>query len=440
MKNALIAITLKKKYTETDGQLDNYINCLLSDIQNKHYNFDKHDKTIFTQRGSNGIKRRRIYSYPFKSIEYVLCEYLKYRIDRAFKISYSNRQRVISLLFNTLSILNNLNDFVILRFDFKSFFDSVPSDFILNKYLLNSSLSRKDKDILHSFCNTFTHCYAGLQTSNAMTEIACKDFDRVFKARLRSYGVIYCERYVDDVLVIMNTHITEARAIEVIEQCIDDTFPRDTVKLNPLKFNYISRRHLNNSNPFDFLGYYFDIQIPSNSNDIKFKFGITKAKIKRYTSKIRNTIIEYKKNQNTELLRHRIKAFSCRIVYSRIQKNKSYDWYTRGLIVNYRELRFHLSDLNRDTKNFLLHAYHKEIRRENLSIPYFLNKTCTKMNNSLYSLYSCLKTNRSIVLDDNVGIKRKDLVQLIRKLNPEFQQLNKTYFQIVQNYFKMLNL
>lgn len=93
----------------------------------------------------------------------------------------------------------NMNDFVIVRADFKSFFDSVKSEYVYEKYILPSIIKREDKQLLEKYVENFKYCYAGLCLSNGMTEIVCKDFDIVLKARLSEYGVFFYERYVDDI-------------------------------------------------------------------------------------------------------------------------------------------------------------------------------------------------------------------------------------------------
>lgn len=110
-----------------------------------------------------------------------------------------------------------MNDFVIIRADFKSFFDSVLSRFVYEKYVLPSLLPRGDKDILEKYIDEYKYCYAGLCLSNGMTEIVCRDFDKKLKARLTSYGVFFYERYVDDMLIMLNSYVSQDINKEDIE-------------------------------------------------------------------------------------------------------------------------------------------------------------------------------------------------------------------------------
>jgi hypothetical protein len=311
---------------------------------------------------------------------------------------------------------------------------------IFEKYIKNSLLKRQDKDIFSKFCNAFQYCFAGLQTSNAMTEIACEEFDVVFKARLNEYGVIYFERYVDDMLIILNKYISESDFYTILEKTISLVFENSKVTVNKRKSFYISRRNLINKSKFDFLGYLFMLEKLQNANDtsIIFTYGITEAKLKKYTSRIRQTLIDFKKNKDIELLRLRIKLFSVRIVYS-IVKHDDCVWITRGLINNYSELRFYLDNLENETRKFLKGIYFKLMRELNIKIPYFMKPAQGQREASIYNLYSNLERYRSIVFDERIGTRRQDLFHEIQKIKPSYRG-KKKYYQLVDDYLILLKI
>jgi hypothetical protein len=407
----------------------------LDNIKNKRYNFDSYSKKTITRNSSNGRKKRTVFFFEKNTTEYILCKYLKDRLDRTFEISYSDRKKLIKILFNTLPILNDLNDFVIVRFDFKTFFDSVLTEFIYNKYIENSSMRRADKDLFVQFCDSFKHCYAGLQTSNAMTELACKDFDKVFRSKLKDYGVVYFERYVDDVLIILNSFISEDEFRTLLRNSIAKAFGECDIKLNEDKFIYVSRRNILPSIDFDFLGYLFHIRMDFKKLD--FTYGIKDNKRNKYIAKIRETLIDYKKRGNLEVLRHKIKLFSVRIVYSVLRENDYCFWVTKGLINNYGELRFHLDKLDVETEKFLKNIYFDEMKKLKMKIPYFMHYN---NENSIYNLFSNMKRYRSIVFDRKIGVKIKDLINVVGKINPGYYAGKKEYYQIVNDYFEFLKI
>ena len=91
---------------------------------------------------------------------------------------------------------------------------------------------RGDKDILEKYIDEFKYCYAGLCLSNGMTEIVCRDFDKRLKAKLTVYGVFFYERYVDDMLIMLNNYISQDEIIDIINKTINETFDICPVKLS----------------------------------------------------------------------------------------------------------------------------------------------------------------------------------------------------------------
>lgn len=120
--------------------------------------------------------------------------------------------------------------------------------------MLPSLLPRGDKDVLEKYIGEYKYCYAGLCLSNGMTEIVCRDFDKTLKARLTSYGVFFYERYVDDMLIMLNSYVSQDEIIDIINTTISETFGTCPVRLStsPGKFSYISRRGLLASQKFNF--------------------------------------------------------------------------------------------------------------------------------------------------------------------------------------------
>lgn len=175
----------KIDYTLTEDEIDDWCEACRYAIQTETYDFSSFSRKVYSQSG----KKRVIYSFPKLSVENMLSHYLKQQLDRAFHIKYASRSKIINLLFNTLVATKNMNDFVIVRADFKSFFDSVKSEYVYEKYILPSIIKREDKQLLEKYVENFKYCYAGLCLSNGMTEIVCKDFDIVLKARLTGNGV-----------------------------------------------------------------------------------------------------------------------------------------------------------------------------------------------------------------------------------------------------------
>ncbi|MCM1097670.1 MAG: hypothetical protein NC427_06350 [Ruminococcus flavefaciens] len=421
-------------YTLSDSDIDNLSHQCIVAVENGTFDFSAKVKEVFTQSG----KRRVIYHYPKLSVENFICHYLKKRLDNVFKIKYASRSKIINLLFNTIPVLKNMNDFVIIRADFKSFFDSVRSRFVYEKYVLPSLLSRGDKDILEKYIDEFKYCYAGLCLSNGMTEIVCRDFDKRLKAKLTVYGVFFYERYVDDMLIMLNTYISQDEIIDIINKAINETFGRCPVKLStsPGKFSYISRRGMVVSQKFNFLGYEFFIN--ELNGKISFQYGIAEKKRKRYSNIIERAFAQYAINQDEELLRQRIKIFSSRVVVARQLVGTSFDWLTKGIVANYNELRNYTEYLHSDTEEFLKNLYYVLLRKYHLKRPYFIPKRCEEQ--SMYNLFSNMKRNRTLLFEQSIGIPQEILLEWMSKIDPSYSSRGKDYYRIVVEYLEKIKI
>lgn len=430
----------KIDYTLTEDEIDDWCEECRYAIQTETYDFSSFSREVYSQSG----KKRVIYSFPKLSVENMLSHYLKQQLDRAFHIKYASRRKIINLLFNTLVATKNMNDFVIVRADFKSFFDSVKSEYVYEKYILPSIIKREDKQLLEKYVENFKYCYAGLCLSNGMTEIVCKDFDIVLKARLSEYGVFFYERYVDDMLIMFNNYISENRIKNIIRETIIEVFGSCPVRLSssPGKFSYISRRNLVSSQNFNFLGYeFFILKTVNGRRDeiIDFEYGIAEKKRTKYSNMIERAFINYKLTGNDEVFRQQLKIFSSRVVIARQILGSNFDWLTKGVIANYNELQNVCHYLNVDTKTFLSDLFYQLLRKYDIKRSYFLPKR-TSNEESIYNLYSNMKRNRSLLFEESIGVPKEVVLEWIHKIDPFYSAYGKDYYRIVVEYLEMIKI
>lgn len=440
-KQQIEYLVRKRDFSLTDADVGTIATALYDEILDDNYDFSHYTRSIFTQQG----KKRVIYSYPKLSCEDIICQYLKRQLDVTFHVKYSSRGRIMNLLFNVLPVVKDMNDFVIIRADFKTFFDSVLVRHVYDNYIHESLLKRYEKELLESYASAFKYCYAGLCLSNGMTEIVCRDFDERIRAKLSQYGMFFYERYVDDILLIMNKFISKDKVLELINLTIMEVFGDCPVKLAtaPGKFSYISKRDLqpNTSKTLSFLGYEFEIKNAVDAQGktiIKFRYGITEKKRRKYSGIIERAIIQYSKDNNIELLRQRIKIYSARIVIGRTIGSSTFDWLTKGIVANYNELQHHMDALMPDTESFLKNLYFNLMNNHRVNIPYFLIQSATE--DSVYSIYSNMKRNRSIIFQDNIGVSRSTLVKWIEKIDPSYTDSGKDYYRVVVDYLSMIKI
>ena len=436
-KNQIEYLVRQRDFSLSDAAVEMIAMKLFDDIADKRYNFSRYSKNVFTQQG----KKRIVYSYPKLSCEDILCQYLKKQMDSTFHVKYASRSRIMNILFNVLPVVKDMNDFVIIRADFKSFFDSVLVKHVYDKYIQDSLLKRYDKELLELYTNEFKYCYAGLCLSNGMTEIVCRDFDERIKAKLAQYGVFFYERYVDDILLIMNRFISKGKFMELMNLTIQEVFGNSPVKLStaPGKFSYIAKRNMgkHSSEVFSFLGYEFELEDDSKGR-IVFRYGITEKKRRRYSGIIERAIIQYSKDNNIELLRQRIKMYSARVVIGRTIGSSTFDWLTKGVVANYNELQYHMDSLIPETSNFLQSLYFHLMKIHGISLPYFIRQSTTE--DSIYNLFSTMKRNRSIIFQDSIGVSRSTLVKWIKKIKPSYSDIGKDYYRIVVEYLELIKI
>lgn len=445
MRN-LRSIIRKLDYTQDEGTLEQNLARAVDDIEKGNYDFTNHKKELFTKNG----KKRWIYSFDSLSTENILCHYLKHEIDKAFHVKYTSRSKIINLIFNTLPVIKDMNDFVIIRADFKEFFNSVLTEHVYKSYIKESLLSRSDKEILEQYISVFDRCYAGLCLSNEMAEIVSRDFDRLIKARLEKFGIFFYERFVDDMLIMLNSYIDQNTFVSIISSVIGEVFGKCPVKLSTdqNKSSFITHRGLQNkasiarnaiSERFVFLGYEFSITYDQNKKSkISFEYGISDKKRERYKHIIELAFIDYRRNRNVELFRQRIKMFSSRTVIARSIGNNRFEWLTNGVTANYNELRFHIDDINVATRDFLDNLYMVLLAEYGIDTPFFLNQVSGE--DSIYNLLSCLRRNRSIIFEERIGVRRRDLIHWIEKIKPDYISEKKRYYQIVMEYFELLDV
>lgn len=433
-QNMSLSITERRN----ESSLKQITESIQNDFNNGNYNFSKFTDIAVKQMG----KVRHIKTYAPFSCEETLCIYLKRILDRKFSIKYPNRNEYIHSLFDMTNALRTMNDYSIFRFDFEDFFNSVSSEYVFEKYILNSSLEREQAALFQKFVKETKYTYAGLNTSNIICEIIAKHFDELLLRRFKKYGLIFYRRYIDDGILIFNTRIDNSLCTNIVNGVINEIFFDESSKmvkkcktrLNASKTQYISGCDLaakNMDDEFDFLGYKFVLKPGFTSRGLlktDFRYGITQKKIDKYSKKITDMVKEYKCTKNIELLRHQIKAFTSRTVY-RLPKYKSWIWKIKGFISNYQELRDRMDFLTVDTKDFLENAIENAFRTEGLPLPYFL---LTKKEESIYSLYNNMRNYRTLLFVEEIGITKAGLEKLCKQVG--VLATNKQYDGLVREY------
>lgn len=433
--------SLCQKERKTEQAVEKIIKQIIYEYENNQYDFTKYTSISLNQMD----KIRHIKSYEPFSCEETMCIYIKRLLDRKFHIKYPNRNEYVNSLFDMVNALKNMNDYSIFRFDFKNFFNSVSSEYVFYKYILNISLERYQLEIIENFVKNTKFAYAGLNTSNIICEIIATHFDDVLKLKFRKIGLIFYRRYIDDGIIICNKQVGKNECVRIVNETINEVFFDANIKsickcktsLNMKKTKYISVYDLctqQSFGEFDFLGYNFFVKpsiTPSGKITTCFKYGITKKKIEKYSGKLDTLVREYNnsKPHDIELLRHQLKAFSFRTVYQ-LPKYKTIIWKSKGFISNYQELRYRMDDLTDETKDFLQNAIINAFINNSIALPYFLKGN---KNESIYNLYNNMKKFKTLLFVETLGISRDSITKMCRQIGIDVGN-EKNYDGLVRDY------
>ncbi|MTI47603.1 MAG: hypothetical protein FH761_07160 [Firmicutes bacterium] len=420
-----------------DETLKSQVDDLYNRMQNQDLQFNsKIDQIIITQSS----KKRIVLNVERESLEELTLKYLKKRLDNIFNIKYPNRTKIMRNCFSIFRSINKMRDFVIFRYDFKDFFQSVRSADIFDRYIASSNLSRFEKDILETMTKLYDRCFPGLPTSNAFIEIITRDFDLRLRAKLVRFGLISYYRYVDDGIMVFNRYIDELEIKNIIRETLREVFIKSKVKLNKNKITYMSKSSCQEED-FTYLGYYF--KITNENNKIKFKYGISEKKLKKYRNKLLKIIKDYKDNKKVELFRQRLQFLISRVVFYNnfsSKYSKQANWDVIGIVSNYYELRNYINQSDKIT-----YKTEKFLTRELIDIiddklgsenrPFFL-----KNEYKAYTLKYGMENKKSIVFHPNIGWSQQHLINKINRLDSSVSTSRRSYRELVKIYISLLKL
>ena len=426
---------------KTAQELLDIIKLVNTALSTDAYNFDDLSTIVLNQNGKKRIVKK--YDDIF-SAENVLCQHIKHVLDREFKIKYPNRNKAIRSLFSYIAAAKQMTNFTVVKFDFKDYYNSVSSIYVFEKYIRSKIKDRFELELIHDFVYKTKYAYAGLCTSNVIAEIVAKDFDREIKNEFLARGLLFYERYIDDCILILNENTKQADVQSLLDKILKKVFDNisnnDIVKcktkFNAGKFQFLSKKTLI-STPvvIDYLGYEFSFS-KAIDDKVEIVYGITLAKQQKYRKRLDKIISLYTDSSSPdyndlELLRHRILAFSSRVVY--INKHFNRDvWKVKGFISNYGELRYLLDkpSVLPGTKDFLLNMIRDAFLNNGVSLPYFM-----KPNG--YNLFESMKKNKTILLVDNIGYDYNSLVNLCKQIdipNVDTYGKKRGYGTLVRDY------
>ncbi|WP_298768210.1 antiviral reverse transcriptase Drt3a [uncultured Shewanella sp.] len=246
-------------------------------------------------------------------------------IRRIYKVRQSDRNRIVRQI---ITLLEDTGSYHVLRLDIKNCYESIPFEFLINKF--------KDDSILAPVCinlldEIHTELYLehgieglprGLSISPTLAELYLERLDQKIAAHP---NVIYSARYVDDIIVF-----TSAGKESVVQTDIEDYMNKEMgLTLNDHTNKYFSGP--SSSANFDYLGYEIKVE-EKNKKPNQVNVKISRSKLNKLKRRIMLCFLGNKKQNNIPLLKRRLE-YLCML--KSVRKSKNGDLLA-GLSHNYQ--------------------------------------------------------------------------------------------------------
>lgn len=295
--------------------------------------------------------KRTVYTSDLESK--IILKTISRRIKIAFKIRDASRNQNITVLKN-ICVRNNR--ITVFKLDIEKFFDTINHKILLdiirkNRYLRSCDISLIEKYLATPSPSGSLGVHQGTELSNVLAEIYFSKID--YSLRSLDSSVIFCDRYVDDIIVVFNKILKKdeieslyyAMRKKVQEYLLDfknhkteivSIYSQKPFKLKNMKYRTKStpfsdlikysiskkgriHKHLQNKIKITYLGYTFLWSIDNSTNIMAFDIFISTRKIHKYKTKIYNTFNDFKVHRSANpkrndfayyLLRERIRFLS----------------------------------------------------------------------------------------------------------------------------------
>jgi hypothetical protein len=272
-------------------------------------------------------------------------------ICNIYKVKQSNRNYITHDLKN---LLLDSTPIFILKTDIRSFYESVKNKKLLGKLLRDKIVSFEIMDYIRMILpEGIVGLPRGLNTSASLSELYMREFDT--KIKLMD-NVGYFARYVDDIIIIFYTRSN--LSIDLAEQELNNKISIIKSELSRLELEinhrktyafYVSKKApfhtfiFSNKNGgcfilkpktskdeicFDYLGYRYKLD-----ENHKPSLSIAKNKVNKIKSRIYNSFLLFKYDNNFDILEKRIRyLFSNHLIYE-----KDSDKLYAGIYYNYSQ-------------------------------------------------------------------------------------------------------
>lgn len=245
-------------------------------------------------------------------------------VRRIYKIRQSDRNRIVRQL---KTLLKDSGNYHVLRLDIKDCYESIRSEFLINKFEDEMILAPECVNLLN---NVFYDLRIkkdmhglprGLSISPTLAELYLEGLDE----KIASHNnVIYSARYVDDVIIL-----TPEGKEEEVQADVQSFINEMGLSLNDSKDKYYSGP--SRSAEFNYLGYSIKVDSQKNSSN-KVNIKISQSKINKIKTRIVKSFCDYRKQKDLVILKRRLE-YLCMLKH--VRKGRNGDLLA-GIAYNYQ--------------------------------------------------------------------------------------------------------
>lgn len=391
-------------------------------LQQISSNTNNQDFKINIQKGSEK-HGKQLYITKNTPENYFVMKQLQRNIYKTFRVKQSNRKDIISQL--KISLDDNFPK-VIIRSDFKSFYETIPHKQLIARIEENSLLNYHSKNIIKDVLNQYWKILItdgvkseadersgiprGLGISAYLSELYLSDFDKIVSALP---NVTFYARYVDDIIIIFTpNNRAESKTSKNYRKSLNKIISKFKLEMNNEKTKVLdlriklSERKTNKKYIINYLGYKFIMSYKLNA-------GTEKAKIVREKNKVCMSDNKLERNRNKI-----IETF--KVFEENILKFTGKEKQTNKLLIQRIKILTHNFQLYRRKNNVFVGIYFsneyltclndletldKVLRSEIKRVSPFLSEQ-TKKTLESFSFYKGFKNKKIITLNFNNNTKR----------------------------------
>ncbi len=312
----------RKYHYDTKEERKELLNKLVSNVNVLDYKFENISKVKVKDKDIFYIKKPKTVdkaSIPLKLMqEDFLIRVISAYVGNVYKVKQADRFKIIKVIINILSVKSS---FQMIKCDIKHFYESIQIDKLFEKINKSVLIPFEIKKLLQKIYDTINNDNSvsglprGLSISATLSELYMERFDQEIK---QIDGVFFYARYVDDIIIFT----TKNKSL-IMEQLIQ--------KLCTIGLELNHKTEENEKN-FTYLGYHFQ-------KEEKLLISISDNKINKIKRKIILSFLDYKKNQNNDLLIKRLNflstSYPINLFNHIIKENSSNKYLYAGLAYNY---------------------------------------------------------------------------------------------------------